>query len=64
MVPLEEVESIRRAARERNIEPFGPGITDPAARIVALSHPIDTPLHLPGDVAFRYVERRIERREP
>jgi hypothetical protein len=64
MVPMESVDEIRRVARDRSIEPFAGGITEPAARIIALSHPIDTPMHVPGDVAFRYVEQRIQSRAP
>ncbi|KOV86332.1 hypothetical protein [Nocardia sp. NRRL S-836] len=56
-VPLEDIEEVRRTRSLRgvdeSIEPFG--------RIVALSHPIDVPMQLPGDEAFRFVERRIAR---
>jgi len=54
-VPLEGLEDVRHFGEMRTvaggIEPFG--------RLVALSHPIDVPMQIPGDEAFRFVERGI-----
>jgi hypothetical protein len=56
MIPLEPVEQVRqvnalRAISPENIKPF--------ARIIALAHPIDTPMQLSGDEAFKLIERSI-----
>jgi hypothetical protein len=58
--PLEDVKEIRRVARKQNIEPTRSGIVEPTARIIALSHPIDVAIRLPGDEVFRQVEARTE----
>ncbi|MEU1722630.1 hypothetical protein ACNF49_39370 [Actinomadura sp. ATCC 39365] len=55
-IPLESVEEVRRTGSlhsvDESIEPF--------ARLVALSHPIDVAMQIPGEEAFLHVERRIE----
>lgn len=53
-IPLEEVGSIR--AQKENP---GKGPVKPVGRIVALSHPIDMEMQLPGEEAFHFVERSI-----
>jgi hypothetical protein len=52
-VPMEEVGHVRsaKALKVGQVEPF--------ARIIALSHPIDTPMQLSGDEAFGLVEDMI-----
>ncbi|MBV9394514.1 MAG: hypothetical protein JOZ84_08890 [Methylobacteriaceae bacterium] len=54
-IPLDHVDAVRAAAKGgRHISE-----TPPAARLVALAHPIDAALHLPGEEAFRTVQARI-----
>jgi hypothetical protein len=54
-IPLDSVDDIRAAAKS------GKKLADtkPAARLVALAHPIDAALHLPGEEAFDVVQARI-----
>lgn len=53
-IPLESVEDIRKAGNPAQVT------GDPVARIIALAHPIDVGMQLPGDEAFLSVERLIE----
>ena len=54
-IPLDSIEDIRTAAKNgRSLAE-----TKPAARLVALAHPIDAALHLPGEEAFDVVQSRI-----
>lgn len=53
-IPLESVEDVRKAGNPTKIT------GNPIARIIALAHPIDVALQLPGDEAFKSVERLIE----
>ena len=55
-VPMEAVEDVRKLARKLDT------VAAPAARILALSHPIDMPLHLSGDEAFEMIESEIRRK--
>jgi hypothetical protein len=53
-VPLESTDEVRRMAaigKAGEIKPF--------ARLIALSHPIDVPMQIPGEEAFELVEARI-----
>ena len=53
-VPLESTDEVRRMAavgQEGAIEPF--------ARLIALSHPIDVAMQIPGEEAFDLVESMI-----
>lgn len=60
-VPLDNVEDVRQGmslqsvARARDLQ-----VEEPFARLLALSHPIDMPMQIPGEEAFHYVERSIE----
>jgi hypothetical protein len=54
-IPLDFVEDIRAAAKSgRNLTE-----TKPQAQLVALAHPIDAALHLPGEEAYATVQARI-----
>jgi hypothetical protein len=53
-IPLESVEDVRKAGNPTQIT------GSPFARIIALAHPIDVAMQLPGDEAFKSVERLIE----
>ena len=55
-VPMEDVEDVRRLSDKADTVP------SPVARILALSHPIDMPLHISGDEAFELVESEIRRK--
>ena len=52
-IPMEDVHEVRnaRAMKAGHVEPF--------ARIIALAHPIDTPMHISGDEAFNLIEDMI-----
>jgi hypothetical protein len=54
-IPLDPVDDIRAAVKS------GKNLTEtkPVARLVALAHPIDAALHLPGEEAFATVQARI-----
>ena len=54
VVPLDSVEELRAVAK-------GPGAAaaQPAAQLVALAHPIDAALRIPGEEAFSTVQARI-----
>jgi len=54
-VPMEALDDVQQAMRAGGDAPS----IGPIARIIALSHPIDVPLQVPGDEAFRLVEARI-----
>jgi len=56
MVPLESVDDVRTRKAFRGVDPS----IIPIARIIALSHPIDMAIQLPGEEAFRAVERCID----
>lgn len=51
LIPLDSVEALRAAG--------GAQIPEPAVELVALAHPIDAVLHLPGEEAFRTVQQSI-----
>jgi hypothetical protein len=60
-VPLEHVNDVRAAktqmaagARSRDVQ-----VAQPFARLVALSHPIDMAMQIPGSEAFHFVEQSI-----
>lgn len=57
MVPLEPTEEVVKTQSYRQVN------TDikPFARLLALSHPIDVALQVPGEDAYNLVERRIAR---
>lgn len=65
VIPMHPVEALRAAAAEAGgavAELKAHEIVEPPARIIALSHPIDVPLQLPGEEAFHLVERQIARK--
>jgi len=53
-IPLESVEEVRKAGNPAKVT------GNPVARIIALAHPIDVAMQLPGDDAFNVVERLIQ----
>jgi hypothetical protein len=54
-IPLDAVDEVRTSARSgRRLEE-----SKPAAQLVALAHPIDAALHLPGEEAYATVQARI-----
>ncbi|MBU8900195.1 hypothetical protein DRW03_30975 [Corallococcus sp. H22C18031201] len=53
-IPLEEVGDVRNA-KSRTA-----GKVEPFARIISLSHPIDTPMQLTGGESFNLIEHMIE----
>jgi hypothetical protein len=54
-IPLDHVDEIRAAKKENR----SLAASQPAARLVALAHPIDAALHLPGEEAFNAVQARL-----
>lgn len=60
MIPLEPVEKVREVRALRGINPEQ---IEPFARIIALAHPIDTPMQISGDEAFRLIEGSIKRKK-
>lgn len=60
MVPLEDVDEVRKLAKKGLLDEVVPM---PTARIVALSHPIDVGFQMSGEDAFKAVELGISRRE-
>ncbi|HLY22009.1 MAG TPA: hypothetical protein VKT83_06030 [bacterium] len=56
-IPLESVDEVRKS---RNLKEAS---KNPVARIIALAHPIDVGMQLPGDEAFRTVGRLIQTAE-
>lgn len=52
-IPLERVEDVRKLSNLHEIA------GNPIARIVALAHPIDVSMQIPGEEAFAMVERRV-----
>ena len=55
-IPLEEVEDVRTAMKQG-------GDCRPIARIIALAHPIDTPMQTSGQDAFNSIETCIRERQ-
>lgn len=55
-VPLERVEEVQPGDARH---PAPAAQSDPVARLISLSHPIDAPMHVSGAEAFHLVERRI-----
>jgi hypothetical protein len=54
-IPLDSIDEIRAAAKSgRSLAE-----TKPVAQLVALAHPIDAALHLPGEEAYATVQARI-----
>lgn len=53
-IPLESIDDVRKAGNPAQVT------GNPIARIIALAHPIDVAMQLPGDEAFKSVERLIE----
>jgi len=59
-VPLEDVSEVRAkmnmeaVPRARDLV-----VEEPFARLLALSHPIDVPMQIPGEEAFHYIEQSI-----
>lgn len=67
IVPMEPIPELKAALARAggHRDATGALITvEPHGRIVALSHPIDMPLHLVGDEAFNFVEAAIRRNTP
>lgn len=58
-IPVEHVDEIRKRPRSRLLE-----TVEPFARILALSHPIDMGVQLPGDDAYELIERLIHVGKP
>jgi hypothetical protein len=54
-IPLDHVDEVRAAARNSRAL----SETKPVAQLVALAHPIDAALHLPGEEAYAAVQARI-----
>lgn len=58
VIPMHSVDSVR-AARAFTADTPDAIPDPPPARIIALAHPIDVAMQIPGDEAFQLVERRI-----
>lgn len=54
MIPLDLAEDVVKVKRQALA-----ALPPPVAEIIALTHPIDMPMHLPGDEAFEAVEAAI-----
>lgn len=63
MIPVEDVAALRQRVAMKTYS-HEASFDNVVARIVALSHPIDMEIHLPGEETFEFVERLIDQNRP